>query len=418
MSAARGIVIGNVFSDHNRGGAALTAVCIRAVQQAFPGHPIAVIVVAQPGQQLAQSHGQTMQRFPDVELLPPAYPAPPGRLAGLRATLRSLWAVARGKPAGGSESLRRIAAAELVVSRGGYIFVDRQGFGGLLALWHTAFPIIYASRLGIPTVVFSSSIGPFRDRKSRMLNRWILRRATLVLARDPRSYRTARVLGVPFDRVREVPDSVFALDPPTVEQCREAARRHALEGAVGVVTVRSLVPPRERDRFLDRLAEALGIAIAEGLVDRIAVVDQLSGGEARDSADLLARLPDDRATLISGDLSPTDLMSLYGSVRFVVGCRLHSTIFAMIAGTPAVVVSLTEEKAQGIFESLGLAHFLVEADFRPRELVGLLHEIVEGGAATRARVATAVGEARQRVQALPDLLEKVPHRPSQTSGAI
>jgi polysaccharide pyruvyl transferase WcaK-like protein len=410
LSTARGIVIGNVFSDHNRGGAALTAASIRAVQQALPGRPITVIVVAQPGQQLTRSHGETMRRFPDVELLPPAYPAARGPLAGLRATLGSLWAVARGRRARGSESLRRIAAAELVVSRGGYVFVDRRGFGGLLALWHTAFPIIYASRLGIPTVVFSSSIGPFRDRKSRMLNGWILRRATLVLARDPRSYRRALDLGVPFDRVREVPDSVFALDPPTVEQCRDAARRHALEGAVGVVTVRALVPAHERTRFLDRLAEALRIAIAEGLVDRIAVVDQMSGGEARDSADLLARLPDDRARLISGDLSPSELMSLYSSVRFVVGCRLHSTIFAMIAGTPAVVVSLTEEKADGIFESLGLGHFVVQADFDPREVVGLLHEIVEGGAATRERVATAAREAGQRSQELPDLLEKVSQR--------
>jgi len=409
VSTARGIVIGNVFSDYNRGGAALTAASIRVVQQAFPGRPITVIVVPQPGQQLTQSHAQTMRRFPDVELLPPAYPAPRGRLAGVRATLRSLWAVARGKPAAGSESLRRIAAAELVVSRGGYVFVDRPGFGGLLALWHTAFPIVYASRLGIPTVVFSSSVGPFQDRKSRILNRWILRRATLVLARDPHSYHRALGLGVPFDRVREVPDSVFALDPPTVEERREAAQRHALEGAVGVVTVRALVPPPERARFLDRLAEALRIAIDEGLVDRIAVVDQITGGDARDSADLLARLPDDRSMRISGDLSPTDLMSLYGSVRFVVGCRLHSTIFAMIAGTPAVAVSLTEQKAAGIFESLGLGRFIVEADFKPRELVGLLREIVEGGAAIRERVATAAGEARRRAQELPNLLEKVSH---------
>jgi polysaccharide pyruvyl transferase WcaK-like protein len=407
VSAARGIVIGNVFSDSNRGGAALTAASIRAVQEAFPGRPITVVVVPQPGQQLTQSHAQTMRRFPDVEFLPPPYPAPRGRLAGLRATLHSLWALARGKPAGGPESLRRIADAEVVVSRGGYVFVDRPGLGGLLALWHTAFPIIYASRLGIPTVVFSSSVGPFRDRKSRLLNRWILRRATLVLARDPRSYQRTLALGVPFDRVREVPDSVFALDPPTVEECRDAARRHALEGAVGVVTVRALVPAPERARFLDRLAEALRTAIDEGLVDRIAVVDQISGGDARDSADLADRLPDDRSIRISGDFSPTDLMSLYGSVRFVVGCRLHSTIFAMIAGTPAVAISLTEQKAAGIFESLELGHFIVEADFQPRDLVGLLHEIVDGGAATRDRVATAAGEARRRAHELPGLLEKV-----------
>jgi polysaccharide pyruvyl transferase WcaK-like protein len=407
VSTARGIVIGNVFSDSNRGGAALTAASIRAVQEAFPGRPITVVVVPQPGQQLTQSHAQTMRRFPDVEFLPPPYPAPRGRLAGLRATLHSLWALARGKPAGGPESLRRIADAELVVSRGGYVFVDRPGLGGLLALWHTAFPIIYASRLGIPTVVFSSSVGPFRDRKSRLLNRWILRRATLVLARDPRSYQRTLALGVPFDRVREVPDSVFALDPPTVEECRDAARRHALEGAVGVVTVRALVPAPERARFLDRLAEALRTAIDEGFVDRIAVVDQISGGDARDSADLADRLPDDRSIRISGDFSPTDLMSLYGSVRFVVGCRLHSTIFAMIAGTPAVAISLTEQKAAGIFESLELGHFIVEADFQPRDLVGLLHEIVDGGAATRDRVATAAGEARRRAHELPGLLEKV-----------
>ncbi|MGH8984007.1 MAG: polysaccharide pyruvyl transferase family protein [Acidimicrobiia bacterium] len=418
MATARGIVIANVFSDYNRGGAALTEACIRAVQEAFPGHHVMVVVVPQPGHPLTRSHGQTVRRFPDVELLPPPYPVPRGRLAGLRVTLRSLWALARAKSGGGSESLTRIADAEVVISRGGYVFVDRRGVRGLLALWHTAFPIVYASRVGIPTVVFSSSIGPFHDRWSRALNRWILRKATLVLARDPRSYRRALDLGVPVGRLREVPDSVFGLDPPTVEQRDEAAGRHALDGAVGVVTVRALVPERERSRFLDRLAEAMRMALSEGLIDRIAVVDQLSGGEARDSADLLARLPDDRSILLSGDFSPTELMSMYGAVRFVVGCRLHSTIFAMIAGTPAVAVSLAEQKAEGIFEALGLERFVVASDFQPRELVDLLREIASGGVSIRQQVATAAGEARRRARGLPELLVEASQRSRGTGGTV
>lgn len=406
-----GIVIANVFSDYNRGGAALTAACIEAVKSAFPDQRISLVAVPFPGRPTSESHAETIAAFPDVDVLSAPFPVPPGRTRSLITLLASLLTAVTGRPAKRSDSLERVADAELVVSRGGYIFVERHGWGGLVALWNTVYPLVYGSRVGVPTVVFSSSIGPFRTRTSKVLNAWILRRAALVLARDPSSYRRALDLGVARDRLREVPDSVFATDPPDPEARDRAVRRLGLKDhSFAVVTVRRLRSLPGRPDLIERLAETIAAALEEQIVERIVVVDHVTGGDAAVSRDLVERVGDQRVEFVDEHLSAAELMALYSAARFVLGCRLHSAVFAVVAGTPAVAISLAEAKAEGVLAEVGLERFVVADDFRSTELLALLRAIAaDGGAPVRAEVRVAAEEARRRAQTLPGVLQAVAH---------
>ncbi len=396
-----------MFSDYNRGGAALTAACIEAVRSAFPNQRISLVAVPFPGRPTSESHAQTIAAFPEVDVLSAPFPVPAGRMRSLVTLLASVVAVVTGRRPKRSDSLARIANAELIVSRGGYIFVERHGWGGLVALWNTVYPLIYGSRIGVPTVVFSSSIGPFRTRASKALNGWILRRACLVLARDPKSHQRALDLGVARERLREVPDSVFATDPPGPEARDRTVQRLGLtDHAFAVVTVRTLRRLPGRADLIERLAETVAAALEEQIVERVLVVDHVTGGDAAVSRDLVARVGDTRVEFVEEPLSVAELMALYSAACFVVGCRLHSTIFAVVTGTPAVAISLAEAKAEAVLAEVGLDRFVIAEDFQSIDLLKLLRQIAaDGEAPVRAEIAAASQEARRRARASRDALK-------------
>jgi colanic acid/amylovoran biosynthesis protein len=407
----RSVVITNVFADDNRGGAAITAATIDTVHEAFPEANVSLLAIGSDPDRLPVSHRHTCHRYPDVEVLPAPLPvASGGRVAGLRSALATLAVIAAPGRAR-SRSTRALVDAGLIVSKGGHVFVERETLRGVLSLWMTVWPLVLGWRLGIPTVVFCSSVGPYATRASRILNSFVLRRVSLILARDPLSHEAAVQLGVAPSRVVEVPDSVFGFEPPSQDETGAVVRQLGLEESTfGVLTVRRVGDRSTTDAFLDDLAMAARTALRAGLVDRLVVVVQVDGPTATDlpvSQRLVDAVGDPRVTLIDDDLSPRELMALYAAASFVVGTRMHSTIFAMVAGTPAVAIAVRGAKARGIYRGLGIEDLIIDrAKLTPEGLGTKLQEIVDRGQELRAVITSTVEAARARSSANPELLRR------------
>jgi colanic acid/amylovoran biosynthesis protein len=406
-SSKRNILISNAFADDNRGGAAITIAAIDAILSAFPDARVAAITVGSGTPD--RSHRFTRARYPDVDLLLPLVEVPHGPLGGLRAVLRSIRFLFVPPGRSASLAIRRLLEADLVVSKGGYVFVDRQGLRGLLALWLTAFPVILASQYGIPTAIHATTIGPFSHRMSRALNRWILRRATLVLPRDRRSYAEALSLGLDPWRVHEVPDSVFGVTPPARSQRESVAKKLGFEGVrFGSVTVlRGSGSSDVHQRFLANLGRVVQGVLDRGIVDRIAVVVQVDGetSDADISRSFVESVADPRVRLICEDLPPEELIAFYGAGSFTIGCRLHSAIFSLVGGTPAFAFAVSGAKTYGIFESLGLHEFVVPyPQFDGQALGRAIEEVVGAGEAARRAIREVVATAHVAASHIPGLL--------------
>jgi colanic acid/amylovoran biosynthesis protein len=409
-TSRRNIVISNVFADDNRGGAAITGAAIDAVLGAFPEARVAAITVA-PGMS-DRTHRFTRARYPDVDFLTPSIEVPKGALGGLRALMRSVrFLLVRPGPSA-SPTIHRLLGADLVVSKGGHVFVDRQGIRGLLSLWFTAFPVILAARYGIPTAIHATTIGPFRHKSSRALNRWILRRATLVLPRDGRSHTEALLLGLDPQRVSQVPDSVFSVTPPARKHRESVARKLGFHGVrFGIITVRRGPGSSEvHKQFLANLTRVARSVLDRDIVDRIAVVVQVDGetSDADISRSFVESVADPRVSLVCEDLSPEEMIAFYGAGLFTVGCRLHSAIFSLVGGTPAFSVAVIGAKMHGVFESLGLQEFVVPyPQFDDQALENAIEQVVHKGEASRRAIREAVATARVAAGRIPDLLRSV-----------
>ena len=390
-------MVSNVFGDDNRGGAAITAATVETVKRAFPSSKVTLLAVESTAEDLCTTHRHTLAAFPDAELLAAPFRVSRRRLGGARAALRTLLWLLRPSARSLPTALQRVRDADLVVSKGGYVFVQRTGMRGLLSLWMTAFPLTYAWRLGIPTVAFATSIGPFRDAPSRWLNRFLLRRLSLVLPRDERAYRAARQLGVPAYRLEQVPDSAFARLPPSADAVDAARSRHTAGRRYAAVTVRL---QSEGDPLLEELSATICALLARRAVERVLVVDQVRS-DAPGSALLVGRVDDPRVTHVDADLSPSQLVELYGGAEVVIACRLHSAIFAMVAGTPVVAISIDGTKTEGVFESVGLGRAVVaRSEASADRLMAMLDELIAGGPEQRRVVACSVEPARATARSL------------------
>lgn len=404
---ARSVVVSNVFGDDNRGGAAITSATVQAVRRAFPAARVSLLAVPAPDVPLERSHRHTLAAHPDVELLVAGGTARTGPLKGLRAVLRTLvwllWPRSPSLPL----SLQRVRSADLVVSKGGFVFVERNGWRGLLSLWVTAFPLTFAWRIGVPTVAFSTSIGPFRSRPSRWLNGFLLRRVTLVLPRDQRAYVAARDLGVPGSRLEQVPDSALGLEKPS-HQDVEAAREHYADGQrYAVVAIRLT---SDRDPLLDALVGTIRSTLASGGVSRILVVDQVST-DAAASARLVAAVADPRVRRVAGDHPPSALMAIYGGAEVVIACRLHAAIFSLAAGTPAVAVSIDGTKTEGVFEALGLGDaVLTREQATATGLTAAVSRVVLQSQEQRQAIRRAMIPAQAKARSLHSRLERAVQR--------
>lgn len=406
--AVRSVVVSNVFGDDNRGGAAITAATVDAVRRAFPAAHVTLLAVDDHHSPLSRSHRHTLAAYPDVDLLPATGRDLSRPLMGLRtALLTVVWLLRPGAPSL-PPSLRRVREADLVVSKGGFVFVHRASAGSLLSLWLTAFPLTFAWRVGVPTVAFSTSIGPFRSRPSRWLNRFLLRRVTLVLPRDERAAAAARELGVGSGRVEQVPDSAFALPPPSSDGVARARSRYAAGERYAAVTVRLVEDDRH---LLDALSLTVTALLESGAVDRILVVDQVSADRA-DSARLTAAAADPRVTHLDEDLAPAALVELYGGAELVIACRLHSAIFSLVAGTPTLAVSIDGTKTEGVFESLGLGENVVPRHQATSDrLTALAQRLLTQRSAQRRAITEAVIPAQAEARSLHTQLRRAVQQP-------
>jgi colanic acid/amylovoran biosynthesis protein len=414
------VAICAVYPDDNRGSAALTAAAIRAVTEAFDNPSVSLIAAHTLHDK--QPYRHTRGTFPDVELLPPAIPVGSGPLAGVRAVVKSLFILLRPRPV--APTIQRIMEADIVMSRGGVVFVDHGSLPRLLSFWLTVFPLVLARRLDKPAVIYSTTIGPFEHRSYRILNRWLLRRVTLVFARDPLSFSEALSMGLKPPQLEPVPDSVFRFLPSASGKAQSLQRRYGIPvaGRFGVATVRQRDEDHstEDDGFLHAVATVISTLLGSGVIDRFAVVVQVDGSGVSDverSLELVERIGDKRAVLVRDDLPPEGLMTLYGAAEFVIGCRLHSAVLALVAGTPALVPSF--RKSVGVLESLGLGNLVIPyPSFDPAAVTQLMRDIVWRQDAFRREIRRVVGAARRQVHEADRLLREALYAGKGQAAAI
>jgi polysaccharide pyruvyl transferase WcaK-like protein len=305
--------------------------------------------------------------------------------------------------------------------RGGDSFSDIYGLKGFLHGFLEAWTVLLVKGT---MVQFPQTYGPYKSKLAHWLARYVLRRSSVIIARDKESQNVAQELVGPNQKVLLSPDVAFSLEavaPQRIELDPPISPSEFPLSAFNVSAFENRPPPSDSSPSsvlrpsssdaapisafcfpLSAFPKPIGLNIS-GLMFNggytrenmfglkldyaaflptlvVALLREHEGelwlvphtyGRRPDSVedDLLAcrqvrgALPPElqqRVRLVTGEYDCHQLKHIIGQCAFFIGSRMHACIAALSQGLPAVGVAYSKKFA-GVFDSVGMGDWVVDA---------------------------------------------------------
>ena len=319
--------------------------------------------------------------------------------------------------------IRTVAGANFVGDvRGGDSFSDIYGLRGFVVGFLMAWSVLLVKGT---MVQFPQTYGPYKSVVARRLAGFLLRRSSVIIARDKQSRKIAQDLVAPGQEVQISPDVAFSLEAVPPERIELDPPLHAqpgqplhsklstlnLAGNVIGLNVNGLMFHGGYTRnnmfglkldyatFLPELVTAL-LAEHPGELWLVPHTYAARGHVESDneaSEKLRNCLPPElrrRVRLITAEYDQHELKGIIGQFDFFVGSRMHACIAALSQGVPCVGVAYSM-KFEGVFESVGMEQWVVDARSIPnKEAVARIVSLYHDRNSVRAGLSRRADEAR------------------------
>jgi polysaccharide pyruvyl transferase WcaK-like protein len=288
--------------------------------------------------------------------------------------------------------IKAVREADLVGDiRGGDSFSDIYGMKRFVLAF---LPILTVILIRRNIVCFPQTYGPYSNRVSRAIARWILRRSSVIIARDTRSQAVAQVLVGSERKVLLSPDVAFALQavdvPNPVLNEDSQANPFYPPSTIGI-NVNGLLyhggytGKNEFELKLDypTFIHELILRLLERTQADVLLVSHtyavVGDVESDNAACTSAResLPESlrkRVRLVAAEYDAHELKGIIGTLDFFIGSRMHACIAALSQGVPCVGVAYSMKFA-GVFESVGMGEWVVDA--RKSEVADAINQVLQ-----------------------------------------
>ncbi|HEY7038281.1 MAG TPA: polysaccharide pyruvyl transferase family protein [Methylomirabilota bacterium] len=247
------------------------------------------------------------------------------------------------------EVLPAVANLDLFILGGGGILYDDAAAVYLRE-------VAMAQEHHVPVLVYAVSAGPLHDAGARTLIRDTLSRAAAVTVRERRAQQLLEEVGV--RDIEVTADPAFLLDPeplPADALHREGLNEHRRLIGLSVREPGSAAPDIDENHYHALLANAADYMVDRLEADLVFVPMEPRRKDTQHSHAVVSKMAyAHRATVLKGEYTSGQLLSLIGHFDFAVGMRLHFLIFAALNRVPFVALPYSS-KVAGFLEDLEIA---------------------------------------------------------------
>jgi polysaccharide pyruvyl transferase WcaK-like protein len=296
---------------------------------------------------------------------------------------------------------------------GGDSFSDIYGLKGLMLTFAMDWSVILVAG---SLVQFPQTFGPFKSRTSRLIGRFLLKRSSVIIARDKSSQAIAQAMVGRRNTVQLSPDVAFSLeslkphelvlDPPLRGPVPQGVLGLNVNGLMynGGYTKKNMFGLKmDYPSFLPALVTAL-MREHKGelwLVPHTFAPDGDVESDPEASRLLLNALPReirDRIRIVAREYDQYEIKGVIGMCDFFVGSRMHACIAALSQGIPCVGVAYSM-KFGGVFESVGMESWVVDGrSVGNEEAVTRILELYRQRNAVRENLKEHAEAARRRLR--------------------
>ena len=298
---------------------------------------------------------------------------------------------------------------------GGDSFSDIYGFRRFFLGFLRKWLIIFS---GKRLVLLPQTYGPFRRRLTRVMARYILRRANVIHSRDRAGVESVNKLlnNSENEKVRFSPDVAFVLDPQRPASADMSSLSDMLKDRLIIVglNVSGLLYngcyARNNTFGLKEDYRQTTARIIDSLMARDDIIVLLVphvftpiGNFESDVAacrDVYNKLPAknrDRVFVVSGSYGPGQIKYIIGWCDLFLGSRMHACIAALSQSIPAIGLAYSK-KFRGVFESVGAEELVIDTrKCRQDEILTAIDNAFEKREAIAERLRRTIPGAQARI---------------------
>lgn len=247
------------------------------------------------------------------------------------------------------EARAEVARLDLLILGGGGILYDRD-----VELYLRE--VALAHETETPVVVYAISAGPLDDSNHRTLIAKQLNQAVAVTVRDRQAMKLLEEAGVEQEIVLTA-DPALLLEPAPIAD--DALQREDLDGKHPLVgfSIREpgpAAPDIDIEHYHTLLANTADFMVARFDAHIIFVPMERKNHDMQQSHAVVGAMQHaSQASVLKGEYTAPQLLTIMGHFQFCVGMRLHFLIFAALHGIPLVALPYAS-KVRGFLDEMDL----------------------------------------------------------------
>lgn len=313
-----------------------------------------------------------------------------------------------------NEARQEVARLDVFILGGGGILFDAE-----IDIYLRE--VLLANELGVPVVVYAVSAGPLSRTANRELVCQALTPAAVITVRDRQGFRLLEEVGLKREMNITADPALLmtAQDLPKDELTREGLDLPRRRIGMSVREPGPAAPEISADHYHGLLANAADFMVQRYDADVVFIPLERGNQDVQHSHAVVARMQcAQQATVLKGQYSAGQLITIIGGFEFCVGMRLHFLIFSALQGVPFVALPYAS-KVTGLLQDLEMETPPMH-DVSPGQLLASIDHSWDYRAKIQKRIQQRLpalqARARQNNTLLVDLLERITPKAA-TSGA-
>lgn len=255
-------------------------------------------------------------------------------------------------------TLTELCSCDFAISKGGSIFTCEKTMRDRCALLRSTFLYLILKKYKIKYYILGQSLGPINSKFNLKIVNNILKNAEKVFVREKLCLEAYKEIHIPKEKLFFSNDIAFSLESkemlfPLIDE---------KNFNVGF-TVRPNFDNKEI--YIKEILNSICYLI-EKYNANIYIFPQVvlrTDPDRKMALQIYDSLEDKykkNIVILTDDYTPKELKYLYGKMKFFVGTRLHSMIFAMGESVPCIGLIYHGTKTQGIFFNMGVNDLLIK----------------------------------------------------------
>lgn len=256
------------------------------------------------------------------------------------------------------ETLDAVCNCDVCFSKGGSVFTDYKNLRGSIALERTCRFFKFLKKFEVPYYILGQSFGPIKDKTGIADTNYVIKNAQHVFIREKTCIAKYPELNLTDSNVSFSNDAGFLIKPIEVNP-------NPINKEVNNVGLTVRGTEINTDEYIACMVSMITYLITEKkchvhIFQQVAMKDEPDNVMAEHIIHNLTADMKESLTYHTKNYLPQELCWLYGQMDAFIGTRLHSTIFSMTAGTPALGLVYHGTKTQGIFSNIGVPELVLE----------------------------------------------------------